>query len=99
MGLIKPLRDKNERRVYTDSDIDLLVFITKMRDTHMSIAKIKNYIELYSEGENSLEERKELLVEHLKYIQTQILDLQDVEQFILLKMKNYYTHGMCSNTK
>lgn len=88
-GLIHPLRDQNDRRLYTDQHLEILTFITKMRDTDMSIAKIRQFEALYLQGDETIEARRILLFEHLEFIQSRIGNLQDIEQFLQKKIENY----------
>lgn len=88
-GLIEPLRDANERRVYSEANIQLLIFITKMREAHMPIAEIRSYIELYWRGDETIKERRDVLVEHLKGIRAEIKNLKSIERYLTDKLDSY----------
>ncbi|MGL4662203.1 MAG: MerR family transcriptional regulator, partial [Culicoidibacterales bacterium] len=75
-GLLLPKRDKNDRRVYNNNNhIQLLQFITKMRNSHMPLAKIKMYMILYHQGDDTISGRRQLLKEHYEIIKKEIEDL------------------------
>lgn len=88
-GLLTPLRDKNDRRIYNDNHVKWLQFINKMRNSHMPLAKIKIYNDLYAQGDVSIKERRELLVEHHNKIKVEIESLKEVERFLQQKVIYY----------
>lgn len=76
-NLIIPKRNAANRRRYSDSDINWLDFIKRLKDTGMPIKEIKQYAELRAMGESSLCERMEMLINHRKALNIQILSLQE----------------------
>lgn len=88
-GLLKALRDKNDRRLYTDEHIRWLQFVTKMKQSHMSLAQIKMYGELYQQGDVSIEGRRKLLTEHHQVIKAEMKMLQEIEKYIVTKIEHY----------
>lgn len=62
--LICPNRDGNNRRTYTDSDKTWVAFILKLKETAMPIKQIKRYAKLRYLGDETVEERLEMLYEH-----------------------------------
>jgi DNA-binding transcriptional MerR regulator len=67
-GLILPERDVNNRRVYSDKDIDWIEFILRLKETAMPISQIKTYARLRYEGDSTLEKRLDLLLDHQRFI-------------------------------
>lgn len=88
-GLIQPMRDKNDRRLYTEEHLLWLRFVTKMKQSHMPLAKIKMYGELYQQGDVSVAGRRQLLQEHCEMIQAEIAALQAIEVFLVAKISRY----------
>lgn len=88
-GLIKPNRDKNNRRQYDDVHLLWITFICKMRDAHMSLAKIKSYQEFYIQGDETVDLRRDLLEEHLTTIQKEIETLKEIERYFIQKIDDY----------
>ncbi|MCQ4085618.1 MerR family transcriptional regulator [Saccharibacillus sp. JS10] len=83
-------RDANNNRVYSDHDVNWLLFIRCLRETGMSVEEIQRYYELFKEGVTTIPERTEL-------VQTQRMKLlADIEekkrQLIRLdeKLERYY---------
>ena len=76
-NLIIPKRNAANRRSYSDSDIKWIDFIKRLKDTGMPIKEIKQYAELRAMGESTLYERMEMLINHRKALNIQILSLQE----------------------
>lgn len=75
-------RDEKGRRVYTEQNIDWLAFIRCLRETGMSIAKIKEYKELVEAGNSTFLEREEMLKIHKleiqKHIEEELKHLEEI---------------------
>lgn len=79
-GLIPNVkRNASNYRVFDDRDIEWIKSLNCLKNCDMSIAEIKQYIELCFEGESSIPKRKEILtmkrialVEQLNKIQSSI---------------------------
>lgn len=76
-NLIIPKRNAANRCSYSDSDIKWIDFIKRLKDTGMPIKEIKQYAELRAMGESTLYERMEMLINHRKALNIQILSLQE----------------------
>jgi DNA-binding transcriptional MerR regulator len=64
IGLLGPVtRDANGRRRFSDSDLDWLTLITKLRETGMPVSDMQRYAELVRSGGGEAE-RLELLTRH-----------------------------------
>ncbi|MGZ7445496.1 MerR family transcriptional regulator [Paenibacillus sp. TH7-28] len=74
-------RDENGRRVYSEQDIDWISFIRCLRETGMSLAKIKEYKDLFRVGNSTFLQRQEMLVKHKLEVQKKIEeDLRYLEE-------------------
>lgn len=65
LGLIYPERNKINRRIYSEKDIEWLKFIIRLKETNMPIKDIQYYSKLRYEGDKTLEERLKLLEEQM----------------------------------
>lgn len=74
-GLITVDRDSVGRRVYDAEAQRRLVFITRMRLSGMAMRDLQHYIDLVDAGEDSLDERLEMLIEHRDTIRRRIREL------------------------
>lgn len=72
-GILKAIsRDANGRRIYNDDDLKWVDFIRSLRLTGMPISKIKEYVELYELGDETLSQRKEIMMQHKLEVQNKI---------------------------
>lgn len=67
-GLLRVSRDSGGRRDYSTDDIEWVKFIHRLKDTGMLLRDIKYYSDLRYQGENTMEERMELLIQHRKSV-------------------------------
>ncbi len=78
-SLIIPLRNASNRRRYSEKDIAWIAFIKRLKETGMPIKEIKRYAVLRAEGDDTLSERMEMLVQHRQSLNEQIRQLQEHE--------------------
>lgn len=78
-GLITPMRNSSNRRRYSDRDITWIAFIKRLKATGMPIKEIKRYAALRAEGDATLSERMEMLIQHRQSLREQIRQLQEHE--------------------
>ncbi|MGG7463470.1 MerR family transcriptional regulator [Plantibacter sp. YIM 135347] len=57
-------RASSTHRRYTESDINWVIFLTRLRSTGMPIACVRDYAELAKRGDDTAEARLELLLRH-----------------------------------
>ncbi|MBU5444995.1 MerR family transcriptional regulator [Paenibacillus sp. MSJ-34] len=55
-------RDENGKRLYDQEDLEWVHFITALRATGMPIAQIQKYVYLFKEGDNTIAERKMMML-------------------------------------
>ncbi len=75
-GLIAPERNSGNRRCYSDKDLTWIEFIKRLKDTGMPIKEIRHYAKLRSDGNSTLSERMEMLMQHREALNKQIAQLQ-----------------------
>lgn len=63
LGLISPQRAVNQRRFYTEKDVDWMRFILHLKNTGMSMEQLQQYVLLRSQGDITITERLELLLQ------------------------------------
>ena len=70
-GLIRVSRDRAGRRDYSEEDIEWVKFIQRLKDTGMLLRDIRHYSDLRYEGDATMKERMELLLQHRKSVMEQ----------------------------
>lgn len=88
-GLITPMRNSSNRRRYSDRDITWIAFIKRLKATGMPIKEIKRYAALRAEGDTTLSERMEMLIQHRQSLREQIRQLQEHETKLDEKISFY----------
>lgn len=75
IGLVDVPRDASGNRLYDADAVRRLVFVTQMRLSGMAIRDLQHYVELVDEGDDTVPERLEMLLEHRDTIRRQISEL------------------------
>ena len=76
-GLIALERNSTNRRCFSDKDFTWIEFIKRLKDTGMPIKEIRHYARLRADGDSTLSERMEMLVQHRQVLDEQIARLQE----------------------
>ena len=76
-SLLPPVKRNDQKyRQYTDEDIEWIRMIQCMRMANIPIQSIKEYVSLLIQGGKTLEQRYEMVQEHIENIRGQIANLQ-----------------------
>ena len=76
IGLVKPLRDTNDYRVFREIDLHKLTFLSRARALGFTIDDCRNLLALYEDETRASADVKEITSKHLKEIEAKINDLQ-----------------------
>ncbi len=89
-GLL-PFVERNDSgiRTFGDKDLQWLEVICCLKNTGMPIKKIKEYIELCCEGDDTLDVRREIFLKHREDVLRQMAELQKNLDKINHKIKFY----------
>ena len=84
-GLVAPVgRDSAGRRRYTESDLDWLLLLTRLRRTGMPVRDMRRYAELARQGDRTLGARRALFEAHRARVLARMTELEED-----LKVLNY----------
>ncbi|MDN3955188.1 MerR family transcriptional regulator [Sporolactobacillus laevolacticus] len=88
IGLISGL-SKNKRgyKVYTERDVLSLRFTINLKKTDMPLSQIKQYIDLFAEG--NLDECYKLLDTHASLVKQQIKEREEFLKILNYKLSNF----------
>lgn len=70
-------KDENGVRRYTDEDLEWIRMLISLRDIDMPIANIKEYINLYLQGEDTIQQRRDLMIQYREYVKNKIRNTLD----------------------
>ena len=82
-------RDTNNYRIFDDRDIAWIKSLFCLKKCGMSIAEMKEYIELCLQGEKSIPERKVILQRRKQLLLSKLQELNDCIEYIDTKQTFY----------
>lgn len=82
-------RGDNGNRLYSDTDLEWLQVVCCMRATGMSIAYIKDYIDLCLRGADTVPERRQIILRQKEIIENHIQEYQELLRVVNKKLKHY----------
>lgn len=97
-GLIKGI-DRNEvgERIFTQAEIDWILFLKRLKDMEVPIVKMREYANLREQGNSTATARKKILEAHRKSMFSKISLIK--EQIKLLDEKIIYYERLENNEK
>ena len=87
IGLMNPVA-KNISG-HQEPDLRRINFIKCMRAAGMTIEQIKLYVDLFNEGEHTISQRKDIMIEQLGNLEAQVEELQSIISYLKHKIDNY----------
>lgn len=89
-GLIPNVkRDTNNYRIFDDRDIAWIKSLFCLKKCGMSIAEMKQYVELCLQGKNSIPERKAILHHRKEILLSKLQELNECIEYIDTKQQFY----------
>jgi len=82
-------RDEAGRRLFSEDQISLLETVICLKNTHMPISGIKQYIDWVVEGDNTIELRLEMMRNHKQTVLDEISLMTESLKGIDLKIMRY----------
>jgi Cu(I)-responsive transcriptional regulator len=76
IGLVKPLRDTNDYRVFRESDLHKLTFLSRARALGFTIDDCRALLALYEDDTRASADVKAIARKHLDEIEAKVRDLQ-----------------------
>ncbi|MDY0294919.1 MAG: MerR family transcriptional regulator [Acholeplasmataceae bacterium] len=89
IGLIRDVKRKNGIRSYDENDILTIEFIICMRSAGLSIEFLSQYLTLLRSGDETIDERKNLLIEQRKLLIDRISDMNKTLKRLDYKIEIY----------
>jgi MerR family transcriptional regulator, aldehyde-responsive regulator len=82
-------RQKNGQRVYDDTDLEWIQIVCCMRATGMSIAYIKKYINLCFQEEDTISERRQIILKQKEILENHIKEYNELLKVVNHKLEHY----------
>lgn len=88
-GLIGPVRRVDGIRNYSDYDLERIIFIQHMRRAGMKLATLKEYLNMVDNGDSTMQDRQQILIDHKATIDEEIQTLQEISDLVAGKIESY----------
>jgi MerR family transcriptional regulator, aldehyde-responsive regulator len=82
-------RLNNSHRVYSDSDISWVTLISCLRSTGMSIVELRHYTDLCQQGDITVQERKQIILNQKQRLEEQLEQVKQHLELINKKINLY----------
>lgn len=82
-------RKSNGHRFYTAEQVQGIIFMTRLKSTGMTLEEMKAFRALISQGDSTLEQRKDILRQQHEHINDEIRRLQDIQRVLKYKLDHY----------
>ncbi|WP_313509844.1 MerR family transcriptional regulator [Enterococcus sp.] len=93
IALIPPVkRNKNGVRTFDEEDLKWIKFTRQMRNAGLSIDGLTHYLALFSEGRQTVPERKQLLADQIAVLREKISDMTEAVERLEFKLAHYDEH-------
>ena len=90
-GLIQNVPRKNGIRNYGQKELDAITFVICMRSAGLPIEVLKEYLDLCKQGNQTIEQRKALLIKQREILKSKIYDMQKAYEKLKYKSDVYYS--------
>lgn len=89
-GLLPEIpRGADGKRRFSAENIDWLTLLGSLRDTGMSMKDMSRFAALYREGDRTIPERRQILIQHSKQLSRKRQKLDQCEELLSYKLKMY----------
>ncbi|OAS16720.1 MerR family transcriptional regulator [Paenibacillus oryzisoli] len=85
-------RDAAGRRLYSENQLSLLGTVICLKNTHMPISQIKQYIDWILQGDSTIERRLAMMKQHKQAVLAEISLMTESLQGIDFKINRYTNH-------
>lgn len=82
-------RGPDGNRRFSPETVDWLVLLASLRETGMPMKRMRRFAELYRNGDATVPERKELLIEHSAQLDRRRAALDKCADLLAYKLKRY----------
>lgn len=87
--LPKIWRGSNGRRNFSAEHVEWLVLLSSLRETGMPMERMRHFAQLYQSGDETLSERRALLLDHAKQLEKRRAALDRCTELLAHKLKRY----------
>jgi DNA-binding transcriptional MerR regulator len=89
IGLMPEIKRKNGKRDYSEEDCRRIEFVKCMRGAGLTIGTLLKYFDLFNKGDETIAERKELLIEQRRTLMKKIEEMEETIKKLDYKINTY----------
>lgn len=90
IGLLGPIaKNKSGIREFKQEDLKQIEFVKCMRGAAIPIEALVQYMNLYKQGDSTIQERKQILMNQKKVVEKQLENLQKAYERLNYKIERY----------
>ena len=82
-------KDENGVRKYTEEDLEWIRLLISLRDIDMPISNIREYINLFLQGDKTIEQRRELMIRYRDYVRKKVQGIMSNLELASKKLFQY----------
>jgi DNA-binding transcriptional MerR regulator len=83
------MRDSHGTRLFTDDNLEWINLVLCLRNTGMSVADIRHYVDLCQEGEITVQERYQIILSQKEKAEADLMEMQKRLCILNMKQKCY----------
>lgn len=92
IGLIVDVpKNESGQREYSEESLNHIYFIMCMRRAGLTLKQIKDYMDLYDQGDDTHDERLDILLAQREYLEIQMVELKETMDYMNHKIEIYQT--------
>ena len=89
-GLIPTLkRDKNNIRLFDEASVNWITFVRHLKNCGMSIQEVKDFVDLWVEGNSTVPTRYEIILEQKEKTKEELIEVQNRLDMLEHKLQHY----------
>ncbi|RWE23607.1 MAG: MerR family transcriptional regulator [Mesorhizobium sp.] len=90
LGLLpKIARRRDGRRDFSAENVDWLILLFSLRETGMPMERMRYFAQLYRRGDETLSERKAVLLDHAQHLDMRRAGLDRCAELLAYKLRRY----------
>lgn len=82
-------RNESGIRIYNEKDLDWISIISCLKATDMPISNIREFVALCAKGDETLEQRRQMVMSHKREVERHIEELENNLEHINFKVEYY----------
>jgi DNA-binding transcriptional MerR regulator len=88
--LLPPIkRGADGKRRFSAENVEWLILLSSLRDTGMPMERMRYFARLYQKGDETIPERKQVLLDHSKHLDERRTALDRCAEILAYKLKRY----------